>query len=128
MRLKETVERFDLLYPNALPYEVKRDLLSRLEGRIAEEVTGAPANAAARLPFDENTPADTSLSAPFPHDDVYLKYLAAETDLLQGDTARYNNAVAVFNAAYEAFAAAYRRANKPEKDVRLTFPEVSACG
>ena len=42
--------------------------------------------------------------------------------------ARYNNAVAVFNAAYEAFAAAYRRANKPEKDVRLTFPEVSACG
>ena len=128
MRLKETVDRFDLLYPNVLPYEVKRDLISRLEGRIAEEVTGDSENAPARLPFDENTPADTPLSAPFPYDDVYLKYLAAETALLQGDVARYNNAAVVFNAAYEAFAAADRRGRKPDKNVRLSFPEVSACG
>ena len=125
MRLKEAIDRFDLLFPNALSYDVKRGLISRLDARVQGEVYE---NAALpeTLPYDADTPGETLLVIPFPYDDLYLKYLSAETALLQGDEAKYNSFAAVFNAGYAAFAAFERRRRLPKKGAFLTLPEVTA--
>ena len=104
MTLREAIERFDLLYPNPLPLEAKRGMLSAFDGRLYAEVLshyeGAPESFAG---YDESTPPETPLLAEFPFDDVYLKLLCAENDAVCGDIARYNNAAALFNAAYERY-------------------------
>ena len=113
MTLQEAIERFDLLYPNPLPQEVKRGMLSAFDGRLYAEVLshyeGAPASFTG---YDENTPPETPLLVQFPFDDVYLKLLCAENDAVCGDIAHYNNAAALFNAAYERYVSHVNRTRR----------------
>ena len=110
MTVREAVGRFDLLYPNAMPYAEKLRVLSALDGKLYTELlsrlSGAPAPFAG---YTADTPADTALLAPFPYDDIYLKALCAENDAINGDIARYNNAAALFNAAWERLASYLNR-------------------
>ncbi len=116
MTLREAIERFDLLYPNSLPLAAKRGMISAFDGRLYAEVLshygGAPA---AFTGYDETTPPETPLLAEFPYDDIYIKMLCAENDAVCGDVARYNNAAALFNAAYERLAAHVGR-SRPRAD------------
>ena len=119
MTLKEAVARFDLLYPNAMALPVKISLLSRLDGRVDRELL---------QPYGEGdgsfagyAAADyesAALKVPFPFDDIYVKYLNAENDLINGDTVRFANSAAVFNAAFEEYAAFVSRTRRHEKKTR----------
>jgi hypothetical protein len=126
MTLSQAIERFDQLYPNTAPYAVKRDLLSSLEGRLSRELFSrydpAPAETG---PVSADDPGDTPLLAPFPYDDLYVKFLAAETDRLQGDVNRYLNSAAVFNESYDALALYLLRTRK-RVSPRVKLPEVTA--
>ncbi len=120
MTLGETVRRFDLLYPNAMELPLKVALVSRLEGRLNAELLplygeADPDFTGYEAAADENRP----LLIPFPFDDIYIKFLAAENDLINGDTARYNNSAAVFNAAWDMLAAYYNRTRAPRAAPRL---------
>ena len=53
--------------------------------------------------IDENTPADTDLTAPAPFDQLYLLYVMAMMDHTEGDTARYENTAILFNAVYQGY-------------------------
>ena len=98
--------------PNTFAYGEKVAWLRELEARIREEIVrtheGAEAFLAGRAQEGED-----ALLAPSPHESLYLFYLLARIDLMNGETARYNESAALFNAQYDAFSAAYNRAHRP---------------
>ncbi len=120
MTLGEALDRFDLLYPNAMEPALKTALVSRLEGRLQAEIFSLYAEGnGAFAGYDAVDDRNTALLAPFPFDDIYIKFLCAENDLICGDTERYRNSAAVFNSAFEAMAAYYNRTRRIGKQVRL---------
>ena len=122
MTLREAIDRFDLTYPNPLEIGVKRRILSEFDGRLYSELLvyyeGAPQVFSG---YGETTPPDTPLLAEYPFDDIYLKLLCAENDAICGDIARYNNAAAAFNAAYNEYAAFINRTRRRKKNERVRF-------
>ncbi len=124
MTVREAIDRFDLLYPNAMPYTAKLKLLSDLDGRLYTEVLSNYENApAAFTGYTESTPSDTALLIRFPYDDIYIKALCAENDAVNGDIARYNNAAAAFNAAWEQYVNHVNRTRGRKQTLRLHFAD-----
>lgn len=120
MNIKTAIARCDRLYPNSTQYEDKLDMLSELDGRIYEEILRGRENAPTEFGgYTLATPGSTVLLAPFPHDDVYVKYLSMETDLLSGDIAGYNNKAIIFNSAYSELTGYISRTRRSLKDTRL---------
>ena len=120
MTLREAIERFDRLYPNALEPAAKRRFLSDLDGRLYSEILvhyeGAPTVFSG---YTEQTDPDTALLAAYPYDDVYLRVLCAENDLISGDIDRYNNSAVLFNDAYERYADYINRTRRRKPGARV---------
>lgn len=112
MTLSAAIAACDRMRPNTFAYGEKEAWLRELEARIREEIVrtheGAEAFLAGRAQEGED-----ALLAPSPHESLYLFYLLARIDLMNGETARYNESAALFNAQYDAFSAAYNRAHRP---------------
>lgn len=70
---------------------------------------------ALKEPFKGYT--DSSLMAemlvPAPYDDIYIKWLEAQIDYANGEYAKYNNSISMYNAAYDAYAKWYNRTHMP---------------
>ena len=90
----------DALLPNSIPVSVKHRWLAELEGRIQVELEGVSPD---DISADEGGDMP-NLSAPFPYDRLYWLYLLAMYDFADGDNARYENAAAMFNSAYQNYA------------------------
>ena len=120
MTLREAIERFDRLYPNALEPAAKRRILSEFDGRLYSGVLahyeGAPTVFSG---YTEQTDPDTALLAAYPYDDVYLRVLCAENDLISGDIDRYNNSAVLFNDAYERYADYINRTRRRKPGARV---------
>lgn len=114
MTLSEAIERVDLLRPNTASRFEKIRWLNELDGKIAAEIIATHEGGEDFDGYDENTDPDTELLAAFPYDDIYCKYLFAQIDLSRRETENYNNSVAIFNGAYEAFANWYNRTHMPK--------------
>ena len=99
--------------PNAFPYAEKEKWIRALEDRILEEIIltheGAKDFLRARA-----TKGEGAFLAPDRYESLYLYYLLARIDQMNGETARYNESAALFNAQYDAFSAAYNRAHLPK--------------
>ena len=112
MTISAAIAACDRMRPNTFAYVEKEAWLRELEARIREEIVrtheGAEAFLAGRAQEGED-----ALLAPSPHESLYLFYLLARIDLMNGETARYNESAALFNAQYDAFSAAYNRAHRP---------------
>lgn len=112
MTISAAITACDRMRPNTFAYGEKEAWLRELEARIREEIVrtheGAEAFLAGRAQEGED-----ALLAPSPHESLYLFYLLARIDLMNGETARYNESAALFNAQYDAFSAAYNRAHRP---------------
>ena len=117
MTIAHAIARFDVLYPNVFPYAEKLRWLSVLDGQIFQDIVSVyPENAGRTFAgYGIGTDKQTELLVPFPHDDIYIKYLAAQSDKINSDVARYVNSAAVFNAAYSEFAAFYNRTHLAKK-------------
>lgn len=113
MTIIEAINAADKRKPNTLSKSEKIRLLSYLDGKIKLEIIDTHEGGKAFQPYTEDTPMNTELLVPFPWDDLYIKYLICEIDLHAGDIERYNNGVAVYNEAYEAFTAWYNRTHMP---------------
>ena len=112
MTISADIAACDRMRPNTFAYGEKEAWLRELEARICEEIVrtheGAEAFLAGRAQEGED-----ALLASSPHESLYLFYLLARIDLMNGETARYNESAALFNAQYDAFSAAYNRAHRP---------------
>ena len=114
MTIREILTQADTLRPNAYTDGEKIHWLNTLEGRIyteiyrrAEDFTGE------YLPFKEGE-EERELSVEAPYTDLYLFYLMAMIDFFNGDVARYNDTMVLYNQAWEDYAAYYRRQHKPK--------------
>ena len=120
MTLQEAITVCDRLKPNACAESDKRRWLSDLDGMIYGELLarheGAPDSFAG---YDDSTDGETVLLVPAPYSDVYLKYLFAQIDFVNGEYARCSNAAMLYNTAYRAFADHIHRTRRPLCENRI---------
>ncbi len=102
MTLSACLQFVDELAPNSVSDGIKRRWLAEVEGMVQVELMHIPPADSAC--FDDATSGDTLLSAPAPYARVYWLYLLAMLRFAEGDTPRYENAAALFNAAYRDLA------------------------
>ena len=64
---------------------------------------------------------DTVLTAPDPYDGLYCHYAAAHLAQLEGESARYNEELALFYGVWNDFVTAYRREQLPADRCAVGF-------
>lgn len=116
MTIIEAINRIDSLKPNNYTPEEKIAWLSTLDGIIKTEIidTHEGSEAITFNGYDTDTPIDTELLVPAPYDDIYIKWLETQIDYTNGDTAKYNNSMIMYNTAYSVFQRHYNRTHMPK--------------
>ena len=115
MTIIEAIDRVNLLKPNTYSLQEKVKWLSTLDGTVKLEIidTHEGGEEAVFAGYDESTPVDTPLMIPPPYDEVYLFWLEAKIDYWNGEYTRYNNSIAMFNAAYADYQEYYHATHRP---------------
>lgn len=116
MTIIEAINRIDNVKPNSYTQQDKVKWLSILDGIIKKEIidTHEGAENVVFNGYEAETPVGTVLLVPAPYDDVYVKWLEAQIDYANGETAKYNNSMVMYNAAYSAFERYYNRTHMPK--------------
>ena len=125
MKIAEAISLVDKLKPNHYDNEIKIQWLSKLDGQIFVELICLHER-------DKNMPQifeaytendmDKELLVPFPYaQEMYSNYLMAQIDRANGEDARYNQSIALYNAAFNRYQAWYRREHKPLSRGRFRF-------
>lgn len=114
MTAEQAIRLADLTRPNEYEPELKLFWLSRLDGRIREELY--------RTHEDGEDPScaggpERELPVGWPFDDLYVRFLVMRIDLENGELDRYNNDAAAFNRMYQSYAGWYTHHHTP-----LTVP------
>lgn len=120
MKLMEAIIAADDLIPNAYGIEEKIRWLSELDGKIKKEIIDTH-EGYDLIPFDgytTETDRETQLLADPPYDGMYLDYLQMKIDYYNGETSRYENSSAAFEAAYSDFNRYYNRTARPIRHKR----------
>lgn len=122
MTLMSAMNRIDNLKPNSYSQEEKIKWLSALDGTIKAEIidTHEGGEDIVFSGYNENTVLTTELLAPHPYDELYICWLEAQIDYANGEYGKYNNSMAMYNTAYNAFLNYYNRNHMP-KGKKLKF-------
>lgn len=115
MNVSTAISRIDELKPNTYLHEQKVRWLADLDERIKVEIidTHEGADKVTFNGYDPETDVETELLVPAPYDEVYLYWLESRIDYANSEIGRYNNSIANFNTAYNAYANYYNRHNMP---------------
>ena len=115
MTINEAITQIDNLKSNTYSTENKINWLSRVDAMIQRTVidTHEKKENQQFFGYNENTDIDTVLLVPEPFDELYIHYLEAQIDYSNGEYAKYNNSIIMFNSSYEAYAAYYNRETPP---------------
>ena len=90
--------------------------INEIEGQVIEEVINrAEGYNLEFIPMEYEKDQDKKLSIPDRFKDVYVNYLLSKIDYNNEETERYNNDVVMYNSAYDAYAAWFRRCNRAKK-------------
>lgn len=121
MTVEEVIRRTDEIRPdNAFSEEQKLNWVAELEGRLLTEVLLLEPERAEKekIVFSEEG-MERELTAPWPHDTVYVLWLMARMDEANGEYDRYQNAMQVFNGAWDGFVRWYLVERDREERKRL---------
>ena len=115
MTIAEVISRVDALKPNTYTPEDKVGWLSTLDSRVKTQIIDThvcndPINF---YGYDSILDQETELLVPAPYDEMYLRWLEAQIDYHNSDDDRYNNAIILFNNAYEGYKKHYTRTHMP---------------
>lgn len=114
--IQEAIDKIDLLKANTIPAQQKKLWLNELDKKIWYEIymthEGTPPAGSFRG-YDQDTEPGTLLQIPEPHTEIYQHWLAAQIDLVTAESGKYAQDRALYNAAYQAFADAWRRTHMP---------------
>ena len=123
MTIAEVISKVDALKPNTYTPEDKIDWLSTLDARVKSQIidTHEGCEHIFFYGYDEHD-EDTELLVHAPYDEMYLRWLEAMIDYHNSDDDRYNNAIILFNNAYEGYKKHYTRTHMPiSKGKRFIF-------
>jgi len=126
MTINEAVAEIDAVKPNMYGLQDKVRWLSRLDGRIEQEIISAhELNEGEEPPvFDGYTPdtsGDTELLVPAPYDELYIRWLEAQIDYANREFDSFNASNAMFESVYTAFRNAYNRTHMPKGARRVYY-------
>lgn len=114
MTIIEAINRIDDAKPNQYTQSDKVRWLSALDGIVHDEILAVHEGEAGAFDgYDDSTDLSTVLLVPPPYDEVYIRWLEAQIDYTNGEYGRYNNSMAMYNAAYSTFARFYNRTHMP---------------
>ena len=115
MKIVEAISKVDTLKPNTYTPEDKIEWLSTLDSRVKSQIIDTHEGSEKVLfrGYDSSTDQDTELLVPAPYDEMYLRWLEAMIDYHNSDDGHYNNAIILFNNAYEGFKRFYTRTHMP---------------
>lgn len=116
MTIMDAINRIDNLKPNRYGQEEKINWLSTLDERVKVNIfdTHEGADETVFEGYNEETALNTELLVRSPYDEMYLYWLEAQIDYWNGEYAKYNNSIEMFNTAYTDFANHYRRTHMPK--------------
>lgn len=116
MTVMGAINHLNAVKPNSYGQTEKIKWLSTLDGIIKAEIIdtheGASEVAKEFKGYTDGSLGKT-LIVEHPYDDIYIKWLEAQIDYANGEYGKYNNSIAMFNTAYEAFAKYYNRTHMP---------------
>ena len=124
MTIAEVISKVDALKPNTYEPEDKIGWLSTLDHRVKSQIIDAHEcnEHIIFFGYDSLNDMDTELLVPAPYDEMYLRWLEAMIDYHNSEDDRYNNAIILFNNAYEGYKKHYTRTHMPiSKGKRFTF-------
>lgn len=114
--IQQVIDEIDLLKPNVFPPEMKILWLSDLDKMVWHEIylthVGMPPESHFEG-YDQDTDPATELLVPEPYGDVYRHYMAVQMDLATAEDDKYNQDLALYNAAYKTFGDFWRRTHMP---------------
>ena len=115
MTIIEAINGIDSLKHNTYTQSDKVKWLSRLDAMVKRLIIDTHENADDFdfKGYDEDTDMDTELLVPAPFDEVYLRWLEAQIDYANGEYNKYNNAISMYQTAYDGFANYYNRTHMP---------------
>ena len=122
MKIIEAINRIDSLKHNTYSNNEKLAWLSRLDSIVKRLIidTHEDGEDITFTGYDDRTDMETEMLVPAPFDEVYLKWLEAQIDYTNGEYDKYNNAILVYQAAYDAYANYYNRNHMP-KGTKMKF-------
>lgn len=121
MTIAEVISKVDSLKPNTYSTDDKVDWLSNLDARVKSQIIDAH-EGGENIEFNGYKSEDAELLVPAPYDEMYLRWIEAQIDYHNGEEGRYNNAIVLFNNAYEGFKKHYTRTHMPlSKGNRFVF-------
>ncbi len=116
MTIIDVITRIDNLKPNRYDNSEKIKWLSTIDERIMSDIIATHENTEGitHHGYTDETLLTTELLAKSPYDELYLYWLEAQIDYWNGEYAKYNNSIDMFNEAYTAFANHYNRTHMPK--------------
>lgn len=123
MTISEAISQVDALKPNTYSPAEKIRWLSTLDMGVKAEITDTHEGGEAFSDFAgyaDDAAGDTELIACAPYDDIYILWLCAMIDYNNGETARYNNSVALYNARWSAYRNYYNSTHLP-RETKMKF-------
>lgn len=115
MKIIEAINRLDALNFNTYTDDDKVAWLSRLDNMVKKQIIDNH-DGAEQITFSgytPDTPTDTVLLVPAPYDEVYIRWMEAQIHYHNGEYDKYNNAIIMFNTAFQAYAAYYTQTHLP---------------
>ena len=116
MTIKDCIDIVDNLKPNQYSIKEKVAWLTFIEQIIINEVLKTHEGYDGRYDLFEGYSEDklsVTLIVPSPYDRVYVEYLKMKIDSENGETARYNNSAALYNAHMLEFRKHYNKTHMP---------------
>lgn len=122
MTIMGALDHIDKIKPNTYSQSEKIRWLSELDGTVKTAIIDTH-EGGENMHFGgytEETSLTTELLVPFPHDILYIHYLAMQIDYANAEYAKYENSHALYNTAFTDFARYYNRTHMP-KGTKLKF-------
>jgi len=122
MTISNAITIIDSVKPNQYTDSEKIRWLNDLDGKIKAEVIDThESNTEVEFNgYDSTTPDDTKLLVDAPYDDIYVHWLESRIDYTNGEFAKYNNSISMFNSAIQSFISFYNRTHMP-KGVKVKY-------
>ena len=115
--INDVLDRAAAVRRDALDREIKAAWLMNLDGQLTEQVLArhraAPGEGIHVPPRSWPEDADLPLAAQPPYDRLYDLYLFAMLDMVNRESANYNNSVTAYEAALDAWKKHYHRTHMP---------------
>ena len=115
MTIIEAISSADALMHNTYDQSDKVKWLSRLDTMVKRQIIDnhEGADKVSFSGYTPETPVDTVLLVPAPYDEVYMRWIEAMIHYYNGEYDKYNNAIIMFNADFDSYAAYYNQNHKP---------------